>query len=128
MKDNRGRPKEAQEPWVKREMKTSRLGVDVKYKFDRSIHPTATISTEIKGLGINKPKIDPKQKYTNDPVVVVFKTSNRSNAQTKMKVFKNKNVDDVITNKQAGIPENAVWLNVGVGESFIEEYRLKHKL
>jgi len=128
MKDNRGRPKEAQEPWVKREMKSSYMGVEIKYKFDKSIHPTATISTEVKGLSKNKPKIDPKQKYTNDPVVVVFKTSNRSNAQTKMKVFKNKNIDDVITNKQPGIPENAVWLNVGVGENFIEEYQLKYKL
>jgi len=68
--------------------------------------------------------------YTDDPVVVVFKTSNRSNAQTKMKVFKNRNVDEVIdeNSKLPGIPETAVWLEVGVGESFIQKYNLKYKL
>jgi len=68
--------------------------------------------------------------YTDDPVVVVFKTSNRSNAQTKMKVFKNRNVDEVIdeNSKLPGIPEAAVWLEVGVGESFIQKYNLKYKL
>ena len=30
-----------------------------------------------------------EKSYVSDPVVVVFKTSNRSNAQTKMKVFNN---------------------------------------
>ena len=33
--------------------------------------------------------------YPKEPVVLVFKTSNRSNARTKMKVYKNKNVDYV---------------------------------
>lgn len=68
--------------------------------------------------------------YVDDPVVVVFKTSNRSNAQTKMKVFKNKNVDEVIDPKYKlpGIPEIAVWLEVGLGEIFIKKYQLKYKL
>ena len=68
--------------------------------------------------------------YTDDPVVVVFKTSNRSNAQTKMKVFKNRNVDEVIdeNSKLPGIPETAVWLEVGVGESFIQKYKSKYKI
>ena len=66
----------------------------------------------------------------DDPVVVVFKTSNRSNAQTKMKVFNNRNVDEVIDpkSKLPGIPEVAVWLEVGVGEVFIEKYKSKYKL
>jgi hypothetical protein len=68
--------------------------------------------------------------YVDDPVVVVFKTSNRSNAQTKMKVFNNRNVDEVIDpkTKLPGIPEVAVWMEVGVGESFIEKYKSKYKL
>ena len=68
--------------------------------------------------------------YVDDPVVVVFKTSNRSNAQTKMKVFNNRNVDEVIDpkTKLPGIPEVAVWLEVGVGEVFIEKYKSKYKL
>lgn len=71
-----------------------------------------------------------EQLNLKDPVVVVFKTSNRSNAQTKMKVFKNRNVDEVIdeNSKLPGIPETAVWLEVGVGESFIQKYNLKYKL
>jgi len=68
--------------------------------------------------------------YVDDPIVVMFKTSNRSNAQTKMKVFNNRNVDEVINPKikLPGIPENAVWLEVGIGESFIQKYKLKYKL
>lgn len=68
--------------------------------------------------------------YVDDPVVVVFKTSNRSNAKTKMKVFKNRNIDQVIDPKikLPGIPETSVWLEVGLGESFIEKYKLKYNL
>ena len=68
--------------------------------------------------------------YVDDPVVVVFKTSNRSNAQTKMKVFNNRNVDEVIDpkSKLPGIPEIAVWMEVGVGESFIQKYKSKYKI
>ena len=68
--------------------------------------------------------------YGDQPVVVVFKTSNRSNAQTKMKVFNNRNVDEVIDEsiKLPGIPKAAVWLEVGVGETFIQRYKSKYKL
>ena len=68
--------------------------------------------------------------YGNQPVVVVFKTSNRSNAQTKIKVFNNRNVDEVIdeNSKLPGIPETAVWLEVGVGELFIKKFSNKYKI
>ena len=68
--------------------------------------------------------------YVDDPVVVVFKTSNRSNAQTKMKIFKNKNVDEVIDPKYKlpGIPDTAIWLEVGIGEIFIQKWTSKYKL
>jgi hypothetical protein len=46
-----------------------------------------------------------------------------------MKVFKTKHVDDIIgTKKVHGIPENALILDVGVGSSFVERYKKKHKL
>ncbi len=68
--------------------------------------------------------------YVDDPVVVVFKTSNRSNAQTKIKIFNNRNVDEVIDPKYKlpGIPEVAVWLEVGVGEVFIKKWTSKYKI
>lgn len=68
--------------------------------------------------------------YLSDPVTVVFKTSNRSNAQTKIKTFTNRNVDEIIDPKYKlpGIPETAIWLEVGIGESFIERYKSKYKL
>ena len=68
--------------------------------------------------------------YVDDPVIVVFKTSNRSNTQTKMKIFKNKNVDEVIDPKYKlpGIPDTAIWLEVGIGEIFIQKWQSKYKL
>ena len=54
------------------------------------------------------------------PVVVTFKTSNRSNAKTKVKVIRNRNIDEVLDKKTKipGIPEKAVILEIGVGRSF----------
>ena len=66
--------------------------------------------------------------YPKEPVVLVFKTSNRSNAKTKMKVYKNRNVDQVNEKKLPGVPENAVVLELAVGESFIDTYKHKYKL
>jgi hypothetical protein len=55
------------------------------------------------------------------PVVVTFKTSNRSNAKTKVKVIRNRNIDEVldVKTKIPGIPEKAIILEIGVGKSFI---------
>ena len=66
--------------------------------------------------------------YPKSPVVLVFKTSNRSNARTKMKIFKTKNVDHVNEKKLPGVPENAVVLELAVGDQFIEQYKRKYKL
>ena len=54
------------------------------------------------------------------PVVVTFKTPNRSNAKTKVKVIRNRNIDEVLDKKTKipGIPEKAVILEIGVGKSF----------
>jgi len=66
--------------------------------------------------------------YPNSPVVMVFRTSNRSNAKVKMKVWKNKNIDQVQEEKLAGVPENAEVLELAVGIKFIEKYKTKYKL
>ena len=76
---------------------------------------------------LNKPEINQRM-YGKDQVVMVFKTSNRSNARTKMKVF-NKNIDYIISAKKLpGVPEKSIILELGVGRSFIDEYRQKYNL
>ena len=62
------------------------------------------------------------------PVVVVWKKSKHGRSIPKMKVFKTKHVDDILDGKVAGIPKDAIYLEIGVGESFIETYKKKHKL
>ena len=66
--------------------------------------------------------------YLNSPVVMVFKTSNRSNAKVKMKVWKNKDIDQIQEEKLVGIPQNAEILELAVGTRFIEKYKVKYKL
>jgi hypothetical protein len=46
----------------------------------------------------------------------------------KMKIWKNKNIDQVQEEKLAGVPQNAEILELAVGESFIQKYKLKYKL
>ena len=45
-----------------------------------------------------------------------------------MKVWKNKNIDQVQEEKLAGVPENAEILELAVGIKFIEKYKTKYKL
>jgi len=58
------------------------------------------------------------------PVVVTFKTSNRSNAKLKQKVIRNKNVDEVhdVNVKIPGIPDKAVILSIVLVKSFIGKF------
>ena len=63
--------------------------------------------------------------YIKQPVVVVFKSSSRSNATTKMKVIRNKNIDQVNEEKILGISDKAVVIELGVGEYFIERWKRK---
>ena len=62
------------------------------------------------------------------PVTIIFKTSDRSNAQTKMKIFRNRSVDEVLTQKLPGVPDKAVILEVGIGSKFEEIWRQKYKI
>ena len=69
------------------------------------------------------------------PTVLVFKTSNRSNAKTKMKIYKTKNVDEIMEGLELGtlpgipskITDNEI-LELAVGSSFIKKYKEKYKL
>ncbi|CAB4159974.1 hypothetical protein UFOVP723_23 [uncultured Caudovirales phage] len=67
--------------------------------------------------------------YHKDTISIVFKTSNRSNAKTKIKTFRNKSIDDIVDAKRIiGIPDNAVILEIGMGKQLEEQYRKKYKL
>ena len=131
MAENRGRPSEQVErldKWVIDS--TDYDGSRSIIKFDRSKSENGPYSWEHippKGTRQLKPKIDQRM-YGKNPVVVVFKTSNRSNAKTKMKVI-NKNIDYVLSAKKIpGIPDIAEWVDVGVGKSFIDKYKQKYNL
>ncbi len=77
----------------------------------------------------------PREKSYLFPTVLVFKTSNRSNAKTKMKIYKTKNIDEVIDGLENGnlpgvpskITDNEI-LELSVGSSFIEKYKKKYVL
>jgi hypothetical protein len=67
--------------------------------------------------------------YHKDLVSIVFKTSNRSNANTKMKTYRNKSIDDILdAAKLVGIPDKAVILEIGMGEKLEQQYRKKYNL
>lgn len=66
--------------------------------------------------------------YIKSPVVLVFKTSNRSNAKTKMKIFRNKNIDIVNEKKMPGVPEKAIILELGIGTRLEQMWRKKYNL
>jgi len=60
------------------------------------------------------------------PIAVAFKTSDRSNAQTKVKVFKNRTIDQVLEDKLPGISDKAIVLEIGVGSIFEARYKKKY--
>ena len=74
----------------------------------------------------------PREKSYVYPTVLVFKTSNRSNAKTKMKVYKTRNVDEVIDDlerdKLPGVPSKSVILHLAIGKNFIKIYKEKYAL
>ena len=131
MAENRGRPSEQIERLDKWTLNSIDYdGSKSTIKFDRSKSangPYLFENTPPKGFRQSKPKIDQKT-YGGHPVVMVFKTSNRSNAKTKIKVF-NKNIDYILTAKKLpGVPEKAEIVELGVGESFISKYKQKYNL
>tara|TARA_B100000497_G_C7488684_1_gene299327 strand:- start:278 stop:694 length:417 start_codon:yes stop_codon:yes gene_type:complete len=137
--ENRGRPKEA--PAVKKEKYTleyydvptkPELGWKSTWYFDDAKTKNGAWKVEHtppKGWKAPKIKAEKGKAYAKQPVVMVFKTSNRSNAKIKMKVWKNENIDYIISSpKLPGIPSKAVILELGVGKSFIDSWRSKYNL
>lgn len=122
---SRGRPSEN----VVKPTKYTLEFKDSTWYYDEKKNPNGCYLVEQKFQPGNKvkPKID-QRTYGGHPVVMVFKTSNRSNAKTKMKVI-NKNIDYVLTAKKLpGVPEKAEILDLGVGKSFINKYQQKYNL
>ena len=107
------------------------LGSTSIWHYDINKSTNGPFKTEInypKGYKHIKPKID-KKSYQKQAVVIVFKTSNRSNAKIKIKSWRNTNIDYLNSmDKIPGIPTNAIILECGVGESFINSYKLKYNL
>ena len=67
--------------------------------------------------------------YHKSTVTVIFKTSNRSNAKTKIKTFRNKSIDDILLAKRIiGIPETSIILELGIGTELEYQYRKRYKL
>jgi hypothetical protein len=135
---SRGRPKEQEAiPWQEytQEMlevpSKPELGSRSVWHYDRSKSangPYKTEHWEAKGTKQAKPQIDQRLYSKDMSTVIVFKTSNRSNAKTKMKVI-NKNIDYVLSAKKIpGIPNIAEWLEIGVGNSAINRYKQKYNL
>ena len=124
---SRGRPSENVVKLTKWELETN----ESIWKYDTNKFPNGPYSVEQKFQAGNKqpkPKIDQRTYAKDMPTVIVFKTSNRSNAKTKMKVI-NKNIDYVLSAKKIpGIPDIAEWLEIGTGKSFINKYQQKYNL
>ncbi len=137
--ERRGRPSEKPAPIKEKwEMVVSEypskpeLGYVTTCYFDinkSTTSPHAIKTTYPKGYKQNKFKPEKGKSYGKLPVVLVFKTSNRSNAKTKMKVFNNENIDYILSApKLVGVPSNAIILECGVGRSFVEKWKVKYNL
>jgi hypothetical protein len=137
--ERRGRPVETPiEPRQKWELtcyevpSKPELGGKTTYYFDLSKNAYGPYKTEItysKDYKHDVVKPEKGKAYNKQPVVMVFKTSNRSNAKVKMKVWNNENIDYIISAKSLpGIPDTAEILELGVGESLIESWKSKHSL
>ena len=66
--------------------------------------------------------------YLKLPISIVFATSNRSNAKYKVKVVRNRNIDELMDCNYIipGIPAKAIIKEVGIGEIFIDRYKKKY--
>ena len=134
---SRGRPSEQIEirtKWTEKYVEfpsKPELGSTSIWHYDINKSTNGPFKTEInypKGYKHIKPKIE-KKSYQKQAVVIVFKTSNRSNAKIKLKSWRNTNIDYLNSmDKIPGIPTKAIILECGVGESFINFYKLKYNL
>jgi hypothetical protein len=138
MAENRGRPSEQSEVLEKYTQtcyeipSKPELGWTSIWHYDKTKFANGPLKVEHSPpKGYKHPKVKPEKgkAYGKIPVVLVFKTSNRSNAKTKIKVFKNENIDYILTtSKLVGVSSTAEIIDIGVGESFIERYTQKYNL
>lgn len=72
--------------------------------------------------------------YMKAELVIVFKNTSRANSKIRIKVFKNKTIDDLIESinnpkkKLLGIPITAEFIQIGVGDKFAKEWKKKYKI
>ena len=139
MAENRGRPAEAEAVVRTQYVQTCyeypskpELGYKSVHYFDLDKFSKGAYRVDHFPASDEKPPIVKPQKgkaYNKQPVVMVFKTSKNSNAKTKMKIWKNENIDYIITqDKLVGVPSKAEILELGVGENFIKNWKSKYKL
>jgi hypothetical protein len=108
----------------------SEIGYQSTWYFDKAKNKNGcwkTVHSSAKGE--RHPTVKPlkQEKYGGSPVVMVFKTSNRSNSKTKMKIWNNTNIDYINTApKLPGVPDNAIILKLGVGKGMIEKYKKEY--
>jgi hypothetical protein len=64
------------------------------------------------------------------PNVIVVHKGPRKNSKVVLEVFENTRVDDIINLRKLKplIPKENEILDIGVGDSFVERYKKKHKL
>jgi hypothetical protein len=64
------------------------------------------------------------------PPIVVIHKGPRKNSKIYIDIFTNSRVDDIIDGKKRKplIPHENEILDIGVGESFVEKYKKKHKI
>jgi len=135
----KGRPKETPpvqlDKWTREfcEVPTKpELGWRMNWYYDKSKNSNGPYKTEIsypKGYKHEKFKADKGKAYNNQSVVMVFKTSDRSNAKTKIKVWSHENIDYIISAPSLpGIPNTAIILETAIGEGFIEFFKSKYSL
>ena len=135
---SRGRPKEQEEVLTKYTQtcyevpSKPELGWTSVWHYDKTKFANGPLKVEqIPPKGFRQPKFKPEKgkAYGKQPVVLVFKTSNRSNAKTKIKVFRNENIDYILTaDKLVGVPSKAEIVDIGVGISSVERYKQKYNL
>ena len=137
--ERRGRPAEViavlKEKWEETYYEVPskpELGWKMIWYYDRSKNSNGPYKTEMTYPKNHKPekvKADKGKAYNQQPVVMVFKTSDRSNAKTKMKVWSHENIDYIISAPSLpGIPDTAVVLETAIGEEFIEFFKSKYSL
>ena len=108
----------------------SEIGYQSTWYFDKAKNKNGcwkTVHSSAKGE--RHPTVKPlkQEKYGGSPIVMVFKTSNRSNSKTKMKIWNNTNIDYINTApKLPGVPDNAIILKLGVGKGMIEKYKKEY--